>query len=96
MAAAVRNNVWAAPGQDAPFLRRGGAPLTVDGLRGEDQGQVLSHTRDATAGTSSYHDYHLVWNYFLIIIIMIAFIFRANLTSPRREDSSVVADCFAL
>lgn len=64
MAAAVRNNVWVAPGQDAQFLRKTAAPLTADGLRGEDHGQVLCHTRDAIAGTSSYHDYNLVGGFF--------------------------------
>lgn len=57
MAAAVRNNVWVAPGQDAQFLRKSTAPLTADGLRGEDHGQVLCNTRDAMPGTSSFHDY---------------------------------------
>lgn len=59
MAAAVRNNVWVAPGQDAQFLHKTTA-LTADGLRGEDRGQVLCNTRDATPGTSSFHDYTLV------------------------------------
>lgn len=59
MAAAVRNNVWVAPGQDAQFLHKTTAPLTADGLRGEDHGQVLCNTRDATPGTSSFHDYNL-------------------------------------
>ncbi|KAK1902811.1 Krueppel-like factor 5 [Dissostichus eleginoides] len=58
MAAAVRNNVWVAPGQDAQFLHKHTAPLT-DGLRGEDHGQVLCNTRDAIPGTSSFHDYNL-------------------------------------
>lgn len=61
MAAAVRNNVWVAPGQDAQFLHKT-APLTA-GLRGEDHGQVLSNTRDAIPGTSSYHDNNLVGDY---------------------------------
>lgn len=60
MAAAVRNNVWVAPGQDAQFLRKPAAPLTADGLRGEDHGQVLCNTRDADPGASSLHDYNLV------------------------------------
>lgn len=60
MAAAVRNNVWVAPGQDAQFLHKTTAPLTADGLRGEDHGQVLCNTRDAVPGTSSFHDYNLV------------------------------------
>ncbi|XP_069563074.1 Krueppel-like factor 5 [Brachyistius frenatus] len=60
MAAAVRNNVWLAPGQDAQFLHKTTAPLTADGLRGEDHGQVLCNTRDAIPGTSSFHDYNLV------------------------------------
>ncbi|XP_076602363.1 Krueppel-like factor 5 [Chaetodon auriga] len=59
MAAAVRNNVWVAPGQDAQFLRKTAAPVTADGLRGEDHGQVLCNTRDANPGTSSLHDYNL-------------------------------------
>ncbi|XP_029314384.1 Krueppel-like factor 5 [Cottoperca gobio] len=59
MAAAVRNNVWVAPGQDAQFLHKTTAPLTADGLRGEDHGQVLCNTRDTIPGTSSFHDYHL-------------------------------------
>ncbi|XP_075887227.1 Krueppel-like factor 4 [Nelusetta ayraudi] len=60
MAAAVRTNVWAAPGQDAPFHRRSGATPTADGPRGEQhQGQVPSQAKDAGAGTSSYRDYHL-------------------------------------
>ncbi|KAF1382789.1 hypothetical protein PFLUV_G00147430 [Perca fluviatilis] len=59
MAAAVRNNVWVAPGQDAQFLHTTTAPLTADGLRGEDHGQVLCNTRDAIPGTSSFHDYNL-------------------------------------
>ncbi|XP_041807413.1 Krueppel-like factor 5 [Chelmon rostratus] len=59
MAAAVRNNVWVAPGQDAQFLRKPAAPLTADGLRGEDHGQVLCNTRDADPGASSLHDYNL-------------------------------------
>ncbi|GAA6214720.1 Krueppel-like factor 5 isoform X1 [Lates japonicus] len=59
MAAAVRNNVWVAPGQDAQFLHKTAAPLTSDGLRGEDRGQVLCNTRDAIPGTSSFHDYNL-------------------------------------
>nr|XP_046260628.1 Krueppel-like factor 5 isoform X2 [Scatophagus argus] len=58
MAAAVRNNVWVAPGQDAQFLCRPPAPLTADGLRGEDHGQVLCSTRDAIPGTSSFNDYN--------------------------------------
>ncbi|KAF3843338.1 hypothetical protein F7725_002187 [Dissostichus mawsoni] len=58
MAAAVRNNVWVAPGQDAQFLHKHTAPLT-DCLRGEDHGQVLCNTRDAIPGTSSFHDYNL-------------------------------------
>ncbi|XP_062287985.1 Krueppel-like factor 5 [Scomber scombrus] len=53
MAAAVRNNVWVAPGQDAQFLHKT-APLTADGLRGEDHGQVLCNTRDAIPETSSF------------------------------------------
>jgi len=60
MAAAVRNNVWVAPGQDAQFLLKTTAPLTADGRRGEDHGQVLCNTRDAILGTSSFHDYDLV------------------------------------
>lgn len=60
MAAAVRNNVWVAPGQDAQFLHKTAAPLTADCLRGEDHGQVLCNTRDAIPGTSSFHDYNLV------------------------------------
>ncbi|XP_078118440.1 Krueppel-like factor 5 isoform X1 [Sander vitreus] len=59
MAAAVRNNVWVAPGQDAQFLHTTTAPLTADGLRGEDHGQVLCNTRDAIPGTFSFHDYNL-------------------------------------
>ncbi|XP_072252716.1 Krueppel-like factor 5 [Leuresthes tenuis] len=59
MAAAVRNNVWVAPGQDAQFLLKTTAPLTADGRRGEDHGQVLCNTRDAVLGTSSFHDYDL-------------------------------------
>ncbi|XP_039861769.1 LOW QUALITY PROTEIN: Krueppel-like factor 5 [Simochromis diagramma] len=60
MAAAVRNNnVWVAPRQDAQFLQKTSAPLTSDGLRGEDHGQVLCNTRDAIPGTSSFHDYNL-------------------------------------
>ncbi|XP_045910076.1 Krueppel-like factor 5 [Micropterus dolomieu] len=59
MAAAVRNNVWVAPGQDAQFLYKTTAPLTADGLRGEDHGQVLCNTRDAISGTCSFHDYNL-------------------------------------
>ncbi|KAE8299128.1 hypothetical protein D5F01_LYC01520 [Larimichthys crocea] len=58
MAAAVRNNVWVAPGQDAQFLRKtnpAAPPLTADGLRGEDHGQVLCNM----PGTSSFHDYNL-------------------------------------
>ncbi|XP_026150296.1 Krueppel-like factor 5 [Mastacembelus armatus] len=57
MAAAVRNNVWVAPGQDAQLLHKPTAPLTADGLRGEDQ--VLCNTRDAVLGTSSFHDFNL-------------------------------------
>ncbi|KAF7668135.1 hypothetical protein LDENG_00030210 [Lucifuga dentata] len=54
MAAAVRNKVWVAPGQDAPFLH------AADGLRGEDHGQVACNRRDATHATSSFHhDYTL-------------------------------------
>ena len=60
MAAAVRNNVWVAPGQDAQLLRKSAAPLTADCLRGEDHGQVLCNTRDAIPGTSSFQDYNLV------------------------------------
>lgn len=67
MAAAVRNNVWVAPRQDAPPLLRKSAaasaaaasPLTGDGPRGEDQGQVLCNTRDAIHATPSFHDYNL-------------------------------------
>ncbi|XP_031143182.2 Krueppel-like factor 5 isoform X2 [Sander lucioperca] len=59
MAAALRNNVWVAPGQDAQFLHTTTAPLTADGLRGEDHGQVLCNTRDAIPGTFSFHDYNL-------------------------------------
>uniref|UniRef100_A0A3Q1FJG7 Krueppel-like factor 7 n=1 Tax=Acanthochromis polyacanthus TaxID=80966 RepID=A0A3Q1FJG7_9TELE len=60
MAAAVRNNVWVAPGQDAQFLHKtAAAQLTADGLRGEDHGQVLCNTRDAVPGTSTFHDYNL-------------------------------------
>lgn len=70
MAAAVRNNVWVAPGQDAQFLRKTAAPLTADGLRGEDHGQVLCHTRDAIAGTSSYHDYNLVGGFFFSFLLL--------------------------
>ncbi|XP_074514791.1 Krueppel-like factor 5 isoform X1 [Sebastes fasciatus] len=56
MAAAVRNPVWGAPGQDAQLLQKD----TADGLRGgEDRGQVLCNTRDAIQGTSSFHDYNL-------------------------------------
>lgn len=62
MAAALRNNVWVAPGQDAQFLHTTTAPLTADGLRGEDHGQVLCNTRDAIPGTFSFHDYNLVGN----------------------------------
>lgn len=58
MAAAVRNNVWVAPGQDAQFLHKT-APVTSDCLRGEDHGQVLCNTRDAIPGTSSFHEYNL-------------------------------------
>ncbi len=67
MAAAVRNNVWVAPGQDAQFLHKTTAPLTADGLRGEDHGQVLCNTRDAVPGTSSFHDYNLVGGRILIL-----------------------------
>lgn len=60
MAAAVRNNVWVAPGQDAQLLRKTAAPLTADGLRGEEHGQVLCNGRDAVPGTSSFHhEYNL-------------------------------------
>ncbi|XP_058507941.1 Krueppel-like factor 5 [Solea solea] len=60
MAAAVRNNVWVAPGQqDAQFLHKTTAPLTADGLRGGDHGQVLCNTRDAIPGTSCFHDYNV-------------------------------------
>lgn len=59
MAAAVRNNVWVAPGQDAQFLHKT-APLTADGLRGEDHGQVLCNTRDAIPETSSFQCNNLV------------------------------------
>ena len=62
MAAAVRNNVWVAPGQDAQFLHKT-APLTADGLRGVDHGQVLCNTRDAIPETSSFHDNNLVGDY---------------------------------
>lgn len=55
MAAAVRNNVWVAPGQDAQLL-----PKTADCLRAEEHGQVLCNTRDAIPGTSSLHDYNVV------------------------------------
>ncbi|CAB1459067.1 unnamed protein product [Pleuronectes platessa] len=60
MAAAVRNNVWVAPGQDAQFLHRSAtaAPPT-DGARGEDHGQVPCNTRDAIPGTSCFHDYNV-------------------------------------
>lgn len=68
MAAAVRNNnVWVAPRQDAQFLLKTSAPLTSDGLRGEDHGQVLCNTRDAIPGTSSFHDYNLVGARIIII-----------------------------
>ncbi|XP_068184924.1 Krueppel-like factor 5 [Antennarius striatus] len=56
MAAAVRNNVWVAPGQDAQLLRKTIAPLTADGLRGEDHGQVL---KGVIPGPSSFNDYNL-------------------------------------
>lgn len=69
MAAAVRNNnVWVAPRQDAQFLQKTSAPLTSDGLRGEDHGQVLCNTRDAIPGTSSFHDYNSVGARIIIII----------------------------
>lgn len=71
MAAAVRNNVWVAPGQDAQYLRKTTAPLTADGLRGEDHGQVLCHTRDAIAGTSSFHDYNLVRGIFFFLAVVL-------------------------
>lgn len=71
MAAAVRNNVWVAPGQDAQFLQKTTAPLAADGLRGEDHGQVPCNTRDVIPGTSSYHDYSVVWG--IIIIAFISF-----------------------
>ncbi|XP_041662647.1 Krueppel-like factor 5 isoform X1 [Cheilinus undulatus] len=54
MAAAVRNNVWVAPGQDAQFLHR-----TAAGLRDEDHGQVLCDTRDGIQETNSYQDYNM-------------------------------------
>lgn len=60
MAAAVRNNVWVAPGQDAQLLRKTPAALTADGLRGEDHGHVLCNTKDAISGASCFHDYNLV------------------------------------
>ncbi|XP_041858684.1 Krueppel-like factor 5 [Melanotaenia boesemani] len=60
MAAAVRNNVWVAPGQqDAQFHHTPTAPLPADGRRGEDHGQELCNTRDAIPGTSSFQDYNL-------------------------------------
>ncbi|XP_034418447.1 Krueppel-like factor 5 isoform X1 [Cyclopterus lumpus] len=54
MAAAVRNPVWVAPGQDAQFLHRSAAPPPAD-----EPGQVLCRTGDAVPGTSSFHDYNL-------------------------------------
>lgn len=70
MAAAVRNNVWVAPGQDAQFLPKTAAPLTADCLRGEDHGQVLCNTRDAIPGTSSFHDYNLVGNCIMFFFLL--------------------------
>ncbi|XP_076021852.1 Krueppel-like factor 5 [Genypterus blacodes] len=58
MAAAVRNNVWVAPGQDAPLLlRKAAPPLAAPGQRGEDRGQVACDARDAIQTTSPAHDY---------------------------------------
>ena len=70
MAAAVRNNVWVAPGQDAQLLRKSAAPLTADGLRGEDHGQVLCNTRDAIPGTSSFQDYNLVSDRYFFFFLL--------------------------
>lgn len=68
MAAAVRNNVWVAPGQDAQFLHKT-APLTADGLRGEDHGQVLCNTRDAIPQTSSFQCNNLVGDLFIFFLL---------------------------
>lgn len=54
MAAAVRNNIWVATGQDAQLLRK-----TGDDLRGEDHGQVPRNIKDAIPGASTFHDYNL-------------------------------------
>ncbi|KAM6935029.1 Krueppel-like factor 5 [Xenentodon cancila] len=59
MAAAVSNNVWFAPGQDAQFLHKSAAMPTADGRRGEDPGQVLCNTRDGIPANSCFHDYNL-------------------------------------
>lgn len=66
MAASVRNNVWAAPGQDAQFLCKTTAPLT-----GEDHGRALCHTGDAIPGTSSLHDCDLVRECFLLLLLLL-------------------------
>jgi len=56
-AAAVRNPVWVAPGQDAQFLHRSAAAAPPPA---DEPGQVLCRTGDAVPGTSSFHDYNLV------------------------------------
>lgn len=58
MATVLSNNVWFAPGQDAPSHHKLAPPI-ADGLRGEDYGQVLYSTRDAITGTTSFQDYNL-------------------------------------
>ncbi|TNN27217.1 Krueppel-like factor 5 [Liparis tanakae] len=57
MAAAVRNPVWVAPGQDAQFLHRSAAAAAPPPA--DEPGQVLCRTGDAVPGTSSFHDYNL-------------------------------------
>uniref|UniRef100_A0A8C4EDI8 Krueppel-like factor 7 n=1 Tax=Dicentrarchus labrax TaxID=13489 RepID=A0A8C4EDI8_DICLA len=45
---------------DAQILHKTAtAPLTADGRRGEDHGQVLCIAKDAIPGTSSFHDHNL-------------------------------------
>lgn len=51
MAAAVSNNVWVAPGQDAQFQHK------PDGRRGEDHGQVFCNIPGSSSG---FLDYNLV------------------------------------
>lgn len=53
----LTKNVWLAPGQVAPSHLK--LPPPLDGLKGEDHGQVLYNTRDAITGSCSFQDYNL-------------------------------------